>query len=101
MDDKNSLNEPVWNWTDSYSSGVYKINNNGSVEHVKLQCSQTQTTQAEKKVTNLLNKGTNLEEDEDKVEEGFGDNLRKKDRINIIYINIVISLLLLLGIWLI
>lgn len=103
-DEQKYLHEPVWNWTDSYSSGVYKINNNGSVEHVQLQCSQTQTNQAQKKVTNLLEKGTNLEEEEDTTEEGFGEMLRSKSGskdIRIIHIIILISLLLLLGIWLI
>lgn len=95
------LHEPVWNWTDSYSSGVYKINNNGSVEHVQLACSQTQTNQAQKKVVNLLEKGTNLQEDEDNSEEGFGEMLREKNGIRIVHLTILISLFLLLGIWLI
>lgn len=95
------LHEPVWNWTDSYSSGVYKINNDGSVEHVQLQCSQTETNQAQKKVINLLEKGSNLEEESETAEEGFGEMLRPKSRIKIIHITVLISLLLLLGIWLI
>lgn len=102
--DKNELkylNEPVWNWTDSYSSGVYKINNNGSIEHVELQCSQTQTNQAQKKVTNILEKGTNIDEDIVSINEGFGEILRQKNNIKIVYIIILISLFMFLGIYLI
>lgn len=94
-------NEPVWNWTDSYSSGVYKINNNGSIEHVELQCSQTQTNQAQKKVTNILEKGTNIDEDIVSINEGFGEILRQKNNIKIVYIIILISLFMILGIYLI
>ena len=95
------LHEPVWNWTDSFSSGVYKINNNGSIEHVQLACSQTQTSEAQKKVINIMNKGTNLKEEDETTEEGFGEVLRQKSRIKIVHLIILISLLILLGIWLI
>lgn len=101
MNKEKDLHEPVWNWTDSYSSGVYKMNNNGSVEHVQLQCTQTETNQAQKKVSSFLEKGTNLQEEEKTIDEGFGEMLRPKSRIRIIHIVILISSLLLLGIWLI
>jgi hypothetical protein len=92
-DDEEKINEPVWNWTDSYSSGVYKINNDGSVEHVKLQCSKTETNAAQKKIKNILENGENLEE------EGFGEILREKSKIESFHIIILISFILLLGIW--
>lgn len=100
--DDNNLNEPTWNWTDSYPSGIYKINNDGSKETVDHEESKMESIAAQNKVTDFLNKGTNLKTEEETSEEGFGQPLRHhhKWELKRVHLIIMISLLLLLGIWL-
>jgi hypothetical protein len=95
----NNLHEPVWNWTDTYPSGIYKINNDKSIEHIKHEYSKIQTNAAHEKITSFLKNGNNLEEEEEKEEEeGFGERLRNNSN-KYYYLSLLIILLFLLLIY--
>lgn len=101
-ENSNNLHEPTWNWTDSYPSGMYKINNDGSKEIINHKESKMESIAAQNRVTNFLNKGTNLKTEEKISEEGFGQPLKHQHKWELkrVHLIIIISLLLLLGIWL-